>query len=192
MKNFAKSILNYFATYNETRFRFGKKVPYAWTNDEFTLNFSAFPDFEQDILCKIKTGSPFSIHVQTGEYQVRLDAGDFRARMLNALENDFDERFLQSCLSEAEEQLTGTTYEVDEEGEVSEQKDNPEADPDLQRNIRNEGFRSFDLALRKEISDSLMRLQEEKKSDVQKRLGISNMPVSSFNPQSIEQEIFED
>ena len=50
MKNFAKSILNYFATFNETRFRFSKKVSYAWTGDTFTLNLSVFPQFESALL----------------------------------------------------------------------------------------------------------------------------------------------
>ena len=40
MKNFAKSILNYFAVFNETRFRFSRKLPYEWSDDSFTLDLS--------------------------------------------------------------------------------------------------------------------------------------------------------
>ena len=50
MKNFAKSILNYFAAFNETRFRFSSKLPYEWSNDPFTLDFSVFPAFEKQLL----------------------------------------------------------------------------------------------------------------------------------------------
>lgn len=34
MRNFAKSVLNYFATYTETRFRFAtKRLAYQWADD---------------------------------------------------------------------------------------------------------------------------------------------------------------
>jgi len=37
VRNFAKSVLNYFAAFSETRFRFSRKLPYEWTDDSFTL-----------------------------------------------------------------------------------------------------------------------------------------------------------
>ena len=42
MKKFAKSILNYFATYTETRFNFRKKIDYKWTDDSLTSDLSVF------------------------------------------------------------------------------------------------------------------------------------------------------
>ena len=36
MKNFAKSVLNYFAAFNETKFRFSRKLPYEWTDDSLS------------------------------------------------------------------------------------------------------------------------------------------------------------
>jgi len=50
MKKFAKSILNYFATYTETRFNFRKKIDYKWTDDSLTSDLSVFPDFQKKIL----------------------------------------------------------------------------------------------------------------------------------------------
>jgi hypothetical protein len=49
MKHFAKSILNYFATFNETRFRFGtKKLAYQWADHQQyaldILDLAVFPD----------------------------------------------------------------------------------------------------------------------------------------------------
>jgi len=53
VKNFAKSILNYFAAFNETRFRFSSKLPYEWSNDPLTLDFSVFPAFEKQLLARL-------------------------------------------------------------------------------------------------------------------------------------------
>jgi hypothetical protein len=38
MDKFTKSILNYFATYTETRFRFQTKISYKWTDDLLTAD----------------------------------------------------------------------------------------------------------------------------------------------------------
>ena len=53
MKNFAKSILNYFATYNETRFNFKKKIAYSWTNNELTLDLSIFEKFTSNLFVQL-------------------------------------------------------------------------------------------------------------------------------------------
>jgi len=42
MRAFAKSILNYFAAYTETRFRFSRKLPFEWTEDALTLDMYVF------------------------------------------------------------------------------------------------------------------------------------------------------
>ncbi|MBN1101846.1 MAG: hypothetical protein JXL84_00380 [Deltaproteobacteria bacterium] len=71
MKNFAKSILNYFAAFNETRFRFSRKLPYEWSNDSFTLDLSVFPAFEQQLIEVVAQGSPFRFEVSKEQHSVR-------------------------------------------------------------------------------------------------------------------------
>ena len=64
MEQFAKSILNYFATYTETRFNFRKKIDYKWTDNTFTSDLSVFPDFQKNILSTIKEGISFNLSVK--------------------------------------------------------------------------------------------------------------------------------
>ena len=40
MRGFAKSILNYFAAFTETRFRFSRRLPYERSEDSLTLDLS--------------------------------------------------------------------------------------------------------------------------------------------------------
>ena len=48
MREFAKSILNYFAANSETRFRFNRRLPYVWSDDWSTLDLSVHPSFQKD------------------------------------------------------------------------------------------------------------------------------------------------
>ena len=43
MSKLPKQILNYFATFTETRFNFRRLINYKWTNNELTLDLSFFP-----------------------------------------------------------------------------------------------------------------------------------------------------
>ncbi len=61
MRNFAKSVLNYFAAFSETRFRFSRRLPYEWSEDSFTLDLSVFPDFQRELLAAIAGGTPFRV-----------------------------------------------------------------------------------------------------------------------------------
>lgn len=72
MKNFARSILNYFAAFNETRFRFNRKLTYAWTDDIFSLELSMFPEFQKQLLNAVAAGKPFELKIQKGQYVVDL------------------------------------------------------------------------------------------------------------------------
>ncbi len=85
MKNFAKSILNYFAAFNETRFRFSSKLPYEWSNNSFTLDFSVFPAFEKQLLDAIGQGTSFGFEVRKGEYTVTLTSDDFKKALLSQI-----------------------------------------------------------------------------------------------------------
>ncbi len=73
VRNFAKSVLNYFAAFSETRFRFSRKLPYEWSDDSFTLDLSVFPDFQREMLAAMAGGAPFCIRVTKGKYAVALD-----------------------------------------------------------------------------------------------------------------------
>ena len=46
MNKLPEGILNYFATFTETRFNFRRLINYKWTNNELTLDLSLFPEFQ--------------------------------------------------------------------------------------------------------------------------------------------------
>ncbi len=72
MKSLSKEILNYFATYTETRFNFKRLINYKWTNNEFTLDLSLFPEFQEMLLQKIKNGNLVPHIIKKGDYAVKI------------------------------------------------------------------------------------------------------------------------
>jgi len=189
MENFSKSILNYFATYNETRFRFNKKIPYAWSNDELTLDFSVFPEFERILLNSINNNQPFSLQISKDQYQVAIESENFKAQVLDAIDNSYNQKFLESCINQAQKQYTNEKFfTVNEEGIVTED----ETDSELNGKIWREGCRIFNLSLRDETAKILLNVQEQKEAELQNELDFEHKPLSSFNPFAVEQAIFDD
>ncbi len=68
MQNFSKSILNYFAAYNETRFRFTTRVAQQCSNIEYTLDISVFPDFQREIVEQLNRKTGVNINVAKQHY----------------------------------------------------------------------------------------------------------------------------
>jgi hypothetical protein len=108
MESFAKSVLNYFATFNETRFLFSKKVAYSWTTDIFTFDLSVFPQFESVLLDAISANRPLSITVREGDHAVLLDGPAFKSGLESALRGPYGPEYLADCLNKARESLTVT------------------------------------------------------------------------------------
>jgi very-short-patch-repair endonuclease len=178
MKNFAKSILNYFAAFNETRFRFGSKLSYEWSNDSFTLDFSVFPVFQKKLLDSISLGTPFRFEIHKGEYIVSLDSGEFKKVLLARIETDLDTAFLASCIEQCRTQLR----EAD-----------PERDPsEVETRAVVEGLREYNLVFRKKALESLAGLQDQRIKALQSEYAVMKVPVSSFNPQREVQRLFEE
>jgi uncharacterized protein len=94
MKNFAKSVLNYFAAFNETRFRFSRKLPYEWSNDSFTLDLSIFrkrssqdryrmkSDLKKGILAAFRPFDPEKIILFGSHARAEADEGSDIALMV--------------------------------------------------------------------------------------------------------------
>ena len=178
MKNFAKSILNYFAAYTETRFRFSRKLQYLWSNDSFTLDLSVFPAFQKELLDSVATGTPFKLEIRSGEHAVRLDPDTFKESLLAVFDSKLNPAFLQACVDQARKRLE-------------------EASPDEDKSILtakalSEGLREFNLEVRRQSLTTLTELQEKKIRELQAQFGFSNIPPSSFNPQREVQRIFDD
>ena len=69
-------ILNYFATFTETRFNFRRLVNYHWTDNEYTLDLSLFPDFENSLLDQIKNGKKEDVTITKGLHSISLKKDD--------------------------------------------------------------------------------------------------------------------
>jgi very-short-patch-repair endonuclease len=91
MENFSKSILNYFATYNETRFNFNKKIGYAWSNDELTLDLNIFEEFINKIFTQLSTGKGLNLEISQGEYKILLEEDKFKEECLDYIQGSLKE-----------------------------------------------------------------------------------------------------
>ena len=178
MKNFAKSILNYFAAFNETRFRFSRKLPYEWSDDPLTLDLSVFPVFQKKLLDSVAQGIPFRVEVEKGEYIVTLDSNVIRESLLKTIESKFNQEFVNKCIEDCKERIKEAFPEI--EGS------------DLDVRALAEGLREYNLVFRGQILDTLIEIQEKKIRDLQAELKFSSVPPSSFNPQREVQKIYDD
>ena len=78
MKKLTKSLLNYYAAFNETRFRYTTKINYAWTDDYQTLDFSLFPEFSKQVIEKITLQQEIDFDIKNNDYALFLDQEDFK------------------------------------------------------------------------------------------------------------------
>lgn len=178
MKNFAKSILNYFAAFNETRFRFGSKLSYEWSNDVLTLDFSVFPVFQKKLLDSISLGTSFRFEIHKGEYIVSLDSDEFKQVLLSRFAGELNIEFLGSCIERSRAQIR----EAD-----------PDKDPsEVESRAVAEGLREYNLVFRKKALESLAGLQDQRIKGLQSEYAILHVPVSSFNPQREVQRLFDE
>lgn len=193
MGKFEKSILNYFAAYTETRFNFQKKTDYKWTNNTLTVDFSVFPDFQNKILNAIKEGKQLNFKIKKGDYTVFLEEDVFKQITISKLESNYNLEYLKKCLEQSQIDLekiySDKTILSGKEGNQVEQ--NTFQQEIFQRKIFLDGTRIFNLAFRKCIKEILFKLQKEKIEKLKVELRFKNQPISSLNPHSIEQKIFD-
>ena len=89
MKNLAKSILNYYSTYNETRFRFDTRINFPWTNDDRTLDIPFFPDVAKNMLNEIQAGRRINLLIHPEEHSISLDKNAFIEELSTEAQNLF-------------------------------------------------------------------------------------------------------
>jgi very-short-patch-repair endonuclease len=169
VRNFAKSVLNYFAAFSETRFRFNRKLPYEWSDDSFTLDFSVFPDFQREMLAAIAGSVPFCLRVPKGKYAVALDPVTVTAELTAVVQTNLHGVFLESQVTKAKAKLLEAL---------------PDEDPQIiESRALADGLREYNLSFRREMLGCLTALQARRISDLQAELGFTTTPPSTFNPQ---------
>ncbi len=194
MNTFTKSILNYFATYTETRFRFQTRIRYRWTDDSLTTELSVFPEFQKKVLDSIKNKTELSISVKQGEYSVSLSEDDFKKSLLQELETDYNLEFLENCIEQTRMQLRKTesdTTIIAEDNKDTKDNTTVVENKEFEEKALREGIRKFNLIFRNAIQETLLRLQKQKKEELLQELPFASTPITSLNTNSIEQGIYD-
>ena len=169
MRNFAKSVLNYFATYTETRFRFAtKRLAYQWADDQQlamdVLDLAVFPDVQFRILDCVAANKPIDVTVKKGAQKILLNGRPITERLL-AFVNDRDSvADLESLLREYGFYLEDKTKPADKD--VTDLFDLPVD----RRKAWMESCRQFNLRLRKEFAQGLLALQQAKLDELRASL----------------------
>lgn len=166
MDKFAKSILNYFAAFTETRFNFSKKIDYIWTDDIFSAELAVYPEFQKKVLSGIKSGAKLKISIKKNDYAIEIDSSVFKDRLFNSIETTYNLVYLNNIINSS--------------------KDSVENIKALLQNA----FRKYNLELRDAISNILLNIQREKIEELKNLYNLEILPNSTFNPNLIEQDIF--
>jgi len=109
-----------------------------------------------------------------------LDAEEFKRRLLNNLNDKYNQEYLNACIEETRKEFSGS--------QEDEKKSQSAA---FKERILHGAFRKFNLAFRSVIRDILLELQEEKKKELVYYIKGSAIPHTSFNPNLIEQSIYD-
>ncbi len=187
MKTLPKQILNYFATFTETRFNFKRLINYRWTDNELTLDLSLFPEFQNELLKHVKSGSLDPISIKRGEYSLKLSQEFILKELNERLSDNFNSAYLKTCI-DGYADAAPTIMNVGPDGVAQ----SPGVDD---KNVTSdfswkEGVRKFNLALRKELEAILIQLQVKTISDKKEELGIDHIPQSTFGMNNYLQEHF--
>lgn len=168
MNKFAKSILNYFAAFTETRFNFGRKIDYVWTDSSLTLDLSVYPEFQKKVLSEIKSGNTLNISVKKDEYSVKIEPEIFKTNLQKSLNEKFNQDFLDNIINE-----------VKKNGNFDEKTA-----------IKN-SLRKYNLEFRNSVRDIILNIQKDKIEELKNQFGFDNLPISTFNPSAIEQDVYD-
>ena len=207
MENFAKSILNYFAAYTETRFRFDKRIDYFWTDNEFNCDLLIFPAFQRNLLEHIQKGASIDLTIHKGEHTIELDESNFKGELIKNLHNTYSLEYLKKCIKQEIENYhkkhgNNIILIADKKGQNNSQKlyqkqsnvqtNYPinQALKEQQKKLFLEGIRKFNNAYSDGVIRLLTTLQEDKLNKLKINLNSTNVPKSNFNPQLIRQQIF--
>jgi hypothetical protein len=191
MKNFAKSVLNYFATYTETRFRFAtRRLAYQWADDQHhvmdVLDLAVFPDVQARILDCVAANQPINVSVQKGEYAIRLSGRQVSERLLAFVKEHGTVASLESLLREY-------GFYIEEKPQPAENTDKDLFSlPIDRRKAWLESCRQLNLLLRKEYSRCLLDLQQARMDELRASLRLVNaFPRVSLNARQEEQKFFD-
>lgn len=196
MKNLPKEILNYFATFTETRFNFRRLINYKWTNDELTLDLSFFSEFQLALLRKIETGDLSPIIIKQDEYKLVIARETILIEIEKLLQGDFGAAFLDRSINNEYAQVAEKSkiFIGSKDGELQLTKEGKAAQDLLlqQKELaRKEGLRTYNLALRRQLEKTLYALQDKIVEQKKSELNVEYAPSSIFGVTNYVTQLFE-
>lgn len=185
MKNLPKEILNYFATFTETRFNFRRLINYKWTNNELTLDLSLFPEFQLTLLTKIKDGNLSPVIIKRGEYTISIPKNLLLVEIEKLLKGNFNKGYLKKCISDEYKQVAeqNKIFIMGDDGDLGIAQDTDEGIALLAQQKKlsqEEGIRAFNIAFRRQLEKLLNELQEKIVNQKKDELNIEYVPSSIF------------
>jgi len=196
MNNLPKQILNYFATFTETRFNFRRLINYKWTNNELTLDLSFFPEFQLILLKKIKDGNFSSLSIKQNEYTIVLNKDTLLVEIRKILQGNFNTAYLEKCILAEYNQLAENNeiFIVDEDGALKLSQETEDGEDLLAQQkdmAQKEGLRTYNLALRRQFEKALNDLQDKIVEQKKVELNIEHAPSSIFGVRNYVTQQFE-
>jgi hypothetical protein len=192
MRNFSKSILNYFAAFNETRFLFGtKKLAFRWVDNEGhsfnVLDLAIFPEVQDRMLRCIAEHQPVSLSITRNEFAISISCELVAKRVLAHIRAEYGAAALEALLKD---------YGFYAEGNPLPAGQYPTSLFDIpvdKRNAWTEACRQYNLNLRKVFARGLLDVQQSKKDELCATLGLVNaFPRACLNARMEEQKFFND
>lgn len=185
MKNLPKEILNYFATFTETRFNFRRLINYKWTNNELTLDLSLFPEFQLLLLKKIKEGDLSPIVIKQGEHAILIPKDLLLVEIEKLLKGKFNKDYLEKCILNEYTQVAeqNKIFIMGDNGDLMIAQDTDEGKALLAQQKKlsqKEGIRTFNIAFRRQLEKLLNELQGKIINQKKDELNIEHIPSSIF------------
>jgi hypothetical protein len=185
MKNLPKEILNYFATFTETRFNFRRLISYKWSNNELTLDLSLFPELQVLLLKKIKVGDLSSISVKKGDYTIKIDKEDLVLEVKKLLADKFNTAYLEQCIKDEYAHIVNQNkiFVAGANGDLmlaEESDENKKLLIEQKMSAQKEGVRTFNIALRRQFEKMLRDLEGKIVDRKKTELNIEHIPSSIF------------
>lgn len=179
MKNLAKAILNYYATYTETGFRFSGSSKYKWSDTELCLDLSVFDTFFSDILESFKSGTHDPIKIKKSTESVPFDTTLLKKNILEIIGNKFTVSYLQKCIQDKEKEYreSNRIFAVSQDGKAARTEFSQK---DTQK-IYSAAIEQYAISLKEYVKTVLLQVSDETKKSLQKTKQISSFPSSSFS-----------
>jgi superfamily I DNA and/or RNA helicase len=191
----SEKILNYFATFTETRFNFRRIVEYHWKDDETTLDFSVFPEFLDLITEKTKKGDLSSIVIKPKQFSVLLPGEKVLSYLQKEVENTLSKDYLDVCINQEIEKIENSTIMVVDSKKgtsMNKASDISGLTAAQEKTVWMEGTTKYNLALRGSLEKIIIKLQDELKEFLANEYVNKNFPPSTFGPRSYTNQHFEE